>query len=42
LKIDCTVIGTVTDSGKLNIGKHITADVRELNDLYSNAIEKQV
>jgi phosphoribosylformylglycinamidine synthase len=42
LKIDCTVIGTVTDSGKLNIGKHITTDVQELSDLYSNAIEKQV
>jgi phosphoribosylformylglycinamidine synthase len=42
LKIDCTVIGKVTDSGKLNIGKHITTDVRELNDIYSNAIEKHV
>jgi phosphoribosylformylglycinamidine synthase subunit PurL len=42
VKVDCAIIGKVTDSGKINFGPHISADVRELNDLYSNAIETQV
>ena len=42
LKIHSAIIGKINNTGKLNLGKHISVDVCELDDLYSGAIEKLV